>query len=150
MVVSDTFHNSDGASTNYTLYCIGERGALTNEGLARPMLALFTAQVLILTSLILVAALARRRHHKPAPGQTPRTLGEDRFRAADHHAQLTGNTSDRTSEQIPSPPQDHRQDPLNRLTDTDISTILIYGRNRWHINGSRPKSSPGATISGGQ
>ncbi|MEV6279749.1 hypothetical protein [Nocardia sp. NPDC051832] len=59
-VVSDTFHDSEGTSTNYTLYCVGERGALTNEGFALPMLVLFTAHVLIITTLILLVTLVRR------------------------------------------------------------------------------------------
>ena len=60
MVVSDTFHDSEGTSTNYTLYCVGDRGTLTNEGFALPMLALFTAHALILTALILLTTLFRR------------------------------------------------------------------------------------------
>src|SRR3546814_9829678 len=32
MVVSDTFHDSEGTSTNYTLYCVSDRGELTDEG----------------------------------------------------------------------------------------------------------------------
>ncbi|WP_194818804.1 hypothetical protein [Nocardia sp. XZ_19_385] len=60
VVVSDTWHDSEGTSTNYTLYCVGDRGALTNEGFALPMLALFTAHVVILTALILLVALAQR------------------------------------------------------------------------------------------
>ncbi|MGW4245186.1 hypothetical protein, partial [Nocardia sp. NPDC004722] len=43
MVVSDTFHDSEGTSTNYTLYCVGSRGDLTDEGFALPMLVLFLA-----------------------------------------------------------------------------------------------------------
>ncbi|MEV0248725.1 hypothetical protein AB0H76_19140 [Nocardia sp. NPDC050712] len=60
MVVSDTFHDSEGTSTNYTLYCVGERGALTDEGFALPMLVLFTAHVLIVTVLVLLAGLLAR------------------------------------------------------------------------------------------
>lgn len=61
MVVSDTWHDSEGTSTNYTLYCVDDRGSLTDEGFALPMLALFTAHIVILTALILLAALVLRR-----------------------------------------------------------------------------------------
>jgi hypothetical protein len=55
MVVSDTFHDSEGTSTNYTLYCVGDHGILTNEGFALPMLVMLTAHVVIVTSLVLLA-----------------------------------------------------------------------------------------------
>lgn len=55
MVVSDTFHDSEGTSTNYTLYCVGDHGALTNEGFVLPMLVMLTAHVLIVTVLALLA-----------------------------------------------------------------------------------------------
>ncbi|WP_405494074.1 hypothetical protein [Nocardia sp. NBC_00511] len=65
MVVSDTFHDSEGTSTNYTLYCVGDRGTLTDEGYALPMLVLFAAHVLILTVLVtlttLVGSIRRKR-----------------------------------------------------------------------------------------
>lgn len=57
MVVSDTFHDSEGTSTNYTLYCVGDHGILTNEGFALPMLVILTAHVVIVTSLVLLAGL---------------------------------------------------------------------------------------------
>lgn len=57
MVVSDTFHDSEGTSTNYTLYCVGDHGILTNEGFALPMLVMLTAHVVIVTSLVLLAGL---------------------------------------------------------------------------------------------
>lgn len=60
MVVSDTFHDSEGTSTNYTLYCVGERGVLTDEGSVLPMLALVAAHALILTVLVLLGALIGR------------------------------------------------------------------------------------------
>lgn len=67
MVVSDTFQDSDGTSTNYTLYCVGSRGDLTDEGFALPMLVLFTAHFLILTVLLLLAGLTRRALRRPGP-----------------------------------------------------------------------------------
>ncbi|MFD3745659.1 hypothetical protein [Nocardia sp. NPDC058633] len=68
VVVSDTFHDSEGTSTNYTLYCVGDRGELTDEGFALPMLALFAAHALILTALVVLAVLIGRvgRRNDPA------------------------------------------------------------------------------------
>ncbi|MEV0852179.1 hypothetical protein [Nocardia fluminea] len=60
VVVSDTFHDSEGTSTNYTLYCVSDRGVLTDEGYALPVLALFVVHLLILTVLFLLAALIGR------------------------------------------------------------------------------------------
>lgn len=57
MVVSDTFHDSEGTSTNYTLYCVGDHGILTNEGFALPMLVMLTAHVTIVAALVLLASL---------------------------------------------------------------------------------------------
>ncbi|MBL1077216.1 hypothetical protein JK358_22715 [Nocardia sp. 2] len=65
MVVSDTWHDSEGTSTNYTLYCVGEHGTLTNEGFALPMLVLFTAHVLVITGIVLLAALISRARRGP-------------------------------------------------------------------------------------
>ncbi|MET9487020.1 hypothetical protein [Nocardia sp. NPDC006630] len=62
MVVSDTTHDSEGTSTNYTLYCVGERGALTDEGFALPMLVLLAAHILIASAVVLTAGLWARRH----------------------------------------------------------------------------------------
>ncbi|MEV4125727.1 hypothetical protein [Nocardia sp. NPDC049707] len=50
MVVSDTFHDSEGTSTNYTLYCVGDHGILTNEGFALPLLVMLTAHIVIVTT----------------------------------------------------------------------------------------------------
>lgn len=61
MIVSDTWHDSEGTSTNYTLYCVGDRGTLTDEGFALPMLVLLTAHVLIVAALVLLAGLWARR-----------------------------------------------------------------------------------------
>lgn len=61
MVVSDTFHDSDGTYTNYTLYCVGDHGILTNEGFALPMLVMFTAHIVIATTLVLLATLFETR-----------------------------------------------------------------------------------------
>ncbi|MFC8381113.1 hypothetical protein [Nocardia sp. NPDC057272] len=60
VVVSDTFHDSEGTSTNFTLYCVSDRGFLTDEGFALPVLALFVAHLLILIALFVLAALISR------------------------------------------------------------------------------------------
>ncbi|MGX1810162.1 hypothetical protein ACWIGI_30980 [Nocardia sp. NPDC055321] len=67
MVVSDTWHDSEGTSVNYTLYCVGERGAYTDEGFARPMLVMSAAHALIVAALVVVIGLpALRRRAAPA------------------------------------------------------------------------------------
>lgn len=71
VVVSDTFHDSEGTSTNYTLYCVSDRGVLTDEGFALPMLVLFAAHVVILGALLLLAALIGRLGHRPEPSDGP-------------------------------------------------------------------------------
>ncbi|NKY43133.1 hypothetical protein [Nocardia cerradoensis] len=61
MVVSDTFHDSEGTSVNYTLYCVSERGALTDEGFILPFLTLFAVHIVLVTALVLVALLWTRK-----------------------------------------------------------------------------------------
>ncbi|MBF6473207.1 MULTISPECIES: hypothetical protein [Nocardia] len=65
MVVSDTMHDSEGTSVNYTLYCVSERGAITDEGFALPMLTLFGAHVVVVTALVLLAKLWTRSRPDP-------------------------------------------------------------------------------------
>ncbi|MBC7301642.1 MAG: hypothetical protein H5T78_11865 [Nocardia sp.] len=65
MVVSDTFHDAEGTSTNYTLYCVGDRGVVTDAGFALPMLVLFGAHVLILGALLLVGTLISAAGTRP-------------------------------------------------------------------------------------
>lgn len=64
-VVSDTWHDSEGTSTNYTLYCVGPRGELTDEGYALPMLILFAAHVVVVMALALAANLVSRLRTRP-------------------------------------------------------------------------------------
>ncbi|MGW6330936.1 hypothetical protein [Nocardia rhamnosiphila] len=71
VVVSDTFHDADGTYTNYTLYCVGDHGILTNEGFALPMLAILTAHIVIVTILVLLATSLGPRA-KPAPDRPAR------------------------------------------------------------------------------
>ena len=65
MVVSDTFHDSEGTSVNYTLYCVSERGALTDEGFVLPFLTLFAAHIVLVTAVVLVAMLWARTPSDP-------------------------------------------------------------------------------------
>lgn len=68
VVVSDTFHDSEGTSVNYTLYCVSERGALTDEGFVLPFLVMFAAHIVLVTAVVLAVTLAgRSRPAAPAP-----------------------------------------------------------------------------------
>lgn len=65
---------------NYTLYCVSERGALTDEGFALPFLVLLAAHIVIVTAGALAVGLsARTRTDTPAatdvPGATELRLG---------------------------------------------------------------------------
>ena len=72
-VVADTYQVQPGeTSTNFTLYCMGERGDVTDVGFAVPF-ALLTAFHLVLIVLLLVllgviGGLRRRARGEPAPG----------------------------------------------------------------------------------
>lgn len=71
-VVSDTWHDSEGTSVNYTLYCVGERGSYTDEGFVLPMLVLFAAHVLLVTTLVLLVGLwTRMRATSPMEDAPP-------------------------------------------------------------------------------
>ncbi|MFD0360166.1 hypothetical protein ACFQZZ_01735 [Nocardia sp. GCM10030253] len=61
MVVSDTFVDSEGTGTNFTLYCVGDRGEFTDEGFLLPWLAVWAAHTLIVFVLALLIAAATRR-----------------------------------------------------------------------------------------
>ncbi|MGI5218996.1 hypothetical protein [Nocardia sp. CA-290969] len=60
MVVSDTYHDSEGTSTNFTLYCVGDRGQFTNEGFFLPWLVLVAVHTAIAVVLALLIGLANR------------------------------------------------------------------------------------------
>lgn len=70
MVVSDTVQDSEGTSVNYTLYCVSERGALTDEGFALPFLTLFAAHIVLVTAVVLVAVLWTRKSSADTPAAT--------------------------------------------------------------------------------
>ncbi|MFQ6397419.1 hypothetical protein ACLMAJ_28715 [Nocardia sp. KC 131] len=60
IVVSDTFVDSEGTGTNYTLYCVGDRGQFTDEGFLLPWLTLWAAHTLIAVALTLLVAASTR------------------------------------------------------------------------------------------
>ncbi|WP_084523600.1 hypothetical protein [Nocardia inohanensis] len=60
MVVSDTMHDSEGTSVNYTLYCVGQRGEFTDAGFALPMLILFAAHLTILAAFVMAVSRQQR------------------------------------------------------------------------------------------
>ncbi|MFF0494454.1 hypothetical protein ACFYTQ_36020 [Nocardia sp. NPDC004068] len=61
MVVSDTFHDSEGTSTNFTLYCVGPRGEFTDEGFLLPWLTLVAAHTTVAALIVLLVTALRRR-----------------------------------------------------------------------------------------
>lgn len=66
IVVSDTYSDNGGTSTNFTMYCVGDQGDYTNVGWMRPMLLL----ALIHTAIVLVIY-----HLFRAPGRWRRWRG---------------------------------------------------------------------------
>ncbi|WP_433654073.1 hypothetical protein ACQPW1_25735 [Nocardia sp. CA-128927] len=74
IVVSDTFHDSEGQSTNYSMYCVGDRGQYTEVGFARPWFALWALHTaLVIVLVIMVRAWAWWR---PAQATEPARLAE--------------------------------------------------------------------------
>lgn len=71
VVVSDTFHDSDGTYTNYTLYCVGDHGILTEQGFALPMLVMLTAHIVIATALALIVTSLARKAEPDRPLRDP-------------------------------------------------------------------------------
>ncbi|WP_280493573.1 hypothetical protein [Nocardia asiatica] len=71
MVVSGTFHRSEGNSVDYTLYCVSDRGAVTDEGFLLPVLVVTAVHVAIVTAVVLLGGLwVRRSTLPPADPQT--------------------------------------------------------------------------------
>ncbi|WP_328401213.1 hypothetical protein [Nocardia sp. NBC_00403] len=60
MVVSDTFVDSEGTGTNFTLYCVGDRGQFTDEGFLLPWLALWAAHTVLAGVVVLLIAASHR------------------------------------------------------------------------------------------
>ncbi|WP_280380350.1 hypothetical protein [Nocardia wallacei] len=72
IVVSDTFHDSEGTSTNFTLHCVGDRGELTDEGFMLPWLTLVAAHTALALLLTLSIPLIHRTTTAHQPPETPR------------------------------------------------------------------------------
>lgn len=73
-VVSDTYSSQPGeTSTSFTLYCMGPRGQVTDEGLGGPFLVLWAAHTVLLglAAGLLLWRSARRyvRTHEPELSQ---------------------------------------------------------------------------------
>ncbi|MGY1943593.1 hypothetical protein [Nocardia asiatica] len=71
VVVSDTFHDSEGTSVDYTLYCVSDRGAVTDEGFLLPFLVVMAVHIAIVTAVVLLGGLWVRR--TTPPPADPRT-----------------------------------------------------------------------------
>jgi hypothetical protein len=77
-VVRYTYQTSDGTSTNFTLFCMGERGQFTEVGTWAPfaLLAGFATGGLAAVAGILAVLAHVSRHHRPdlpadAPADAP-------------------------------------------------------------------------------
>ena len=58
IVVRDTYQTEPGeTSTNFTLYCLGERGDFTDAGFGKPMLVLIVFGVIALVAFVVVVNL---------------------------------------------------------------------------------------------
>ncbi|MFI6045022.1 hypothetical protein ACIA8C_25560 [Nocardia sp. NPDC051321] len=66
IVVSDTMHDSEGQSTNYSMYCVGDRGQYTEVGFLRPWLALWALHAALVIVVVMVARAWRWRPTRPA------------------------------------------------------------------------------------
>ncbi|MGW5453930.1 hypothetical protein [Nocardia sp. NPDC003979] len=66
LVVADKFYDGEGTSINYTLYCVGARGELTDEGFALPLLTLFAGHLAILAVIVLSTAMIGRSRDRRA------------------------------------------------------------------------------------
>ncbi|MEV2225614.1 hypothetical protein AB0E01_37945 [Nocardia vinacea] len=74
VVVSDTFHDSEGTSVNYTLYCVTDRGAVTDEGFILPFLVLMAVHIAIITAVAFLTGLwIRRRPLRGTQAVRPRS-----------------------------------------------------------------------------
>ena len=71
-MVSDTYSDSRGTSTNFTMHCAGERGDDTDVGWMRPMLlsaAIHTAIVLVIYHAVRTYGRLRRRSARSEPNR---------------------------------------------------------------------------------
>ncbi|WP_280360870.1 hypothetical protein [Nocardia wallacei] len=72
IVVSDTFHDSEGTSTNFTLHCVGDRGELTDEGFMFPWLTLVAAHTALIVLIAFSVTLVHRVTTDEQPPDSPR------------------------------------------------------------------------------
>ncbi|MDZ7912257.1 MAG: hypothetical protein U5O16_10560 [Rhodococcus sp. (in: high G+C Gram-positive bacteria)] len=70
MVVSDTFTDGDGTSTNFTLYCVGPRGQTVDAGWLLPFVVLWGVYSLVLAIVVGVIGMAEvgRRKRRDSLG----------------------------------------------------------------------------------
>lgn len=70
-VVRYSYQTSDGTSTNFTLFCMGERGQFTEVGTWRPLalLAGFVTAGLVGLTAVLAVLAHLSRHHRPVPSE---------------------------------------------------------------------------------
>ncbi|MDV8003948.1 hypothetical protein [Rhodococcus sp. IEGM 1318] len=70
MVVSDTFTDGDGTSTNFTLYCVGSRGQTVDAGWLLPFVVLWGVYSLVLAIVVGVIGMAEvgRRKRRDSLG----------------------------------------------------------------------------------
>jgi hypothetical protein len=74
-VVRTTVQDSEGTSTSFSLFCMGERGDFSEAGSWRPLGVLFLYLYLSLMALnAAFLALYRRRRRRDEPIVTPRPL----------------------------------------------------------------------------
>lgn len=59
-VVTDTFQTHEGTSTNFTMYCMGDRGQITNVGFFRPAAILTLFHGALFVGLALLVLILRR------------------------------------------------------------------------------------------
>ena len=65
VIVSDTYASGDGTSTDFTLYCIGDRGQTIDEGWLRPFLMLWGCYAVAIVVLVVVVAIISRKPTTP-------------------------------------------------------------------------------------
>lgn len=73
-VVSDTYKPTPGeTTTNFTLYCVGERGDFTEAGMFEPLLLLTVLHALILLAIVALFAIPRILARRFAPAAADST-----------------------------------------------------------------------------
>ncbi|TJZ80466.1 hypothetical protein FCG67_05195 [Rhodococcus oryzae] len=65
VVVSDTYASGDGTSTDFTLYCVGDRGQTIDAGWLRPFLLLWGCYAAALATVVVVVAVFSRKTATP-------------------------------------------------------------------------------------